>query len=123
MCAVSRAVKNYFSRSCALARNTYGNGMNVHEALVKGAFVQLGSPWPGRCQLCSSDRTCERGLGESYDRETQRRSSTEKPKPGQRCYLVEVANKTDFVVFLHSTSSLGPELSPPNCRSFTEMLK
>lgn len=44
VCAVSRAVKNHSSRSCALARNTYGNGMNVHEALVKGAFVQLGSP-------------------------------------------------------------------------------
>lgn len=72
--------------------------MNVHEALVKGAFVQLGSPWQGRCQLCSFDITCERGLRESYDRETQRRTSTEKPKPGQ------VANKRDFADSLHSTS-------------------
>lgn len=61
---------------------------------MKSAFVQPGSPWQGKCQLCSSDTICERGLRESYDRETQRRSSTEKPEPGQRCYWVEVANKT-----------------------------
>lgn len=113
VCAVPRAAKNHSFGSCARARNTHGKRTDVLEALVKGAFVQLGGPWQGRCQLCSSDTTCERGLGENYHRETQRKSSNEKPKPGQTCDLVEVANKTESAGFPRSTSSPRPELSPP----------
>lgn len=93
--------------------------MNVYESAVKGAFVQLGSSWQGRCQLCPSDRTAG-GLRESYDRETQRRSRTKKPNSEQRCYLLK---QPTVVVYLHGTNCLGHEFSPPNYRLFTVMLK
>lgn len=92
---------------------------NGHEDLLKRAFVQLGTGTA--LLLCITLKRELRDL--SYNRETQRRSSTKKPNPGQRFCLAEIAKNPDFPRFLHSSSSLGPELSSPPCKSFTGMLK
>lgn len=112
--STSGAVKAYSSKSC-----TQKSIWNGHEDLLKGAFEQQGT---GTALLLYI--TLKRGLRDlSFDRDTQRRSSTKKPNPEQRCCLVEIAKNLDFDGFLHSSSSLGPELSPPKCKSFTGMLK
>lgn len=113
MCVMSLGQLQDTSQSCALTRNTRGKGVNVYEYAMKGVFVQLGSSWQGRCQLCPSDRIFG-GLGESYNRETQRRSRTKKPKSGQRCYLLK--QPADVAVYLHGSIWLGHEFSPPNYR-------
>lgn len=108
------AVKTYSSKFC-----TQKSVWSGHEDLLKWAFVQLGT---GTALLLYI--TLKRGLRDlSYDRETQRRSSTKRSNPGQRCCLVEIAKNPDFASFLHNSSLLGPELSPPICKSFTGMLK
>lgn len=74
--STSGAVKTYYSKSY-----TQKSIWNGHEDLLKWAFVQLGT---GTALLLCI--TLKRGLRDlSYNRETQRRSSTKKPNPGQRC--------------------------------------
>lgn len=112
--STSGAVETYFSKFC-----TQKSIWNRHEDLLKWAFVQLGT---GTALLLYT--TLKRGLRDlSFDRDAQRRSSTKKPNPGQSCCLVEIAKNPDFAGFLHSSSSLGLELSSPKCKSFTGMLK